>query len=223
MYGASKIFKMTLVVSSSVFEAVYLQRLLKLPPRVLIHTFLNFTTTYAYDWGYITTLGVSLLFTVGGIIDPKTCLFVPFMAATCGYEGVVQKFPWFKNLFVAGMYGMNFIVIPLYIANVNVFTPQNMGILLPYCLRVIAFEMYDDVLDIEEDTKNGRATFASRVGKRNAEICTACLLLLGVWASRDTDAALFHELVFNAVSFCLLGRHFVLLRSWYLFTAALFR
>ena len=174
--------KVALVVGSAICEPIFVSQIVlhaKDPFWILIPTMMNFILTYGYDWGVFSQRVVLFCFLLNGWYF-QILSFVPFLIATFAYDRVI---PWAKNIMVALMYSLNFLVIPWAIKQGN--DPLPTTFLCAYIARIVAFEMYDDLQDWEEDASQGRKTMVRILGKRASALLIP--LVLGVSGTLYAD------------------------------------
>ena len=130
--------------------------------------------TYGYDWGVLNAELVICAFVLSGWYFG--CLaFLPFLLMTFAYEPITHSMPWMKNIIVVVMYSLNFVVIPWYIQPTR---PIPTTFLTAYALRILAFEMYDDLQDWDDDLRRGRTTFVQLLGHTTSRIVISLFLLV---------------------------------------------
>ena len=203
--------KVSLVMASMCLEPLYLIRgEMQLPMWTMMPGMVNFVLTYAYDWGP-KELGWGLAVCyVCAAWYYDVLVFSPLMLATVWYDQVVQTVPTMKNSFVAGMYAVNFVVIPWYIGSD---APFPTWLVVAYLIRVMAFELHDDVLDIAEDRPTQRQTLATQLGEPPSLWLVMGLLCVSGW--RRTASVWRWQTLFDALLMFTHPQH-ALGRGWVL-------
>jgi len=205
-----KMRKVLLVVGSLILEPTFVQQsVLQIPYNAMIPSVINFILTYGYDWGLLSA-PVALSFVLLYAWYFPFLAFVPFLLSTFAYEPLIRMAPWSKNMFVAFMYSLNFVVLPWTIAATTLPT----RFILAYFLRVIAFEMHDDLQDWEEDVERGRKTLVQIVGRRPSRflihfllVCSGMIFGSRIWRCQ-TCIDVIGMILFPGIA---LGRGWVLL------------
>lgn len=195
-------------------EPLYVQRqVLEVSVWALLPSWMNFMLTYGHDWGQFSGTMITCVFLLmGWYFDIMA--FTPFLLASCGYERLVRKIPWMKNIYVAMMYVLNFVVLPWYIESLHTVGSFPIGFTLAYFLRVVAFEIHDDILDWNEDRKTGRTTMAMMLGVERGKTVVLLLLILSMGTGGWSNAAGWCEQTLLDILLMVSSQQFAWGRGW---------